>query len=431
MERFRSRLYLAWLIVISFILFVGHYTGARTELFLWDVVFWSLLGMVSETFLIVLPSGASTSVGMAVYLAAMVTAGPLTAMIAALLAFIFRMPTVSGTRKNILTLKKSDTIFNATNHVIALGVIGYVFMAIVGDHGSSARITLASLLVLMLSELMSILMVSAYFYCLQEPIDLLQVKNFFKAMPSTWAVGALGLILAFSKIEYGYVGVAFIFIPLQLARYSFKLYFDSQRTGQETIEALNAAMNYRDAYTSGHTERVEAYTVALAKAMNYSGKDLQRIKMAARLHDIGKIGVPDRILNKAEPLTDEEYEKIKDHAAMGEKILSNVDSLKRIAEVVRQHHERPDGKGYPDGLTGEAISMDAAILSIADTYDAMTSKRPYREAMSHEYAVSELRKYRGVQFRSDLVEVFIEALSAMPEVQGDNHISTTNPTSKE
>jgi putative nucleotidyltransferase with HDIG domain len=151
-----------------------------------------------------------------------------------------------------------------------------------------------------------------------------------KTFPSTIAIGLLGIFLAFAHNEYGKEIVLLFFVPLLLARYSFKLYFDSQRMALDTIHALNEALHAKDAYTGGHTGRVEVYAIELAKAYGLPTSDCEIIKTAALLHDIGKIGVPDEILNKPGKLTEEEYLKIQDHSTIGAKILGNVDSLKKL-----------------------------------------------------------------------------------------------------
>lgn len=419
MDTWKHRTYVYILAVFALCFYSILFRMFAFETEMLDIIFWSILGIIAETFYIILPNDAATSVGMAVYLAALVSANPLVAVTASIMAFIFRMPVDEGKRHHLFTYHYTIVIYNVAAHVVFVGVMGYLYYILYGYDDISPNIILIALFLLSLSELISIILISFYFYTRTGEQRIPLIKSFLGALPSTWAVGALGIILALAHIYYGKSVVVLFFIPLLFARYSFKLYFDSQKTGQETIEALNATLHYRDAYTAIHTERVEIYTLILAKAMGYVGKDLERIKKAARLHDVGKIGVPDGILNKPGKLSDEEFRRIKDHAAMGAQILSNVDSLKKITEIVRQHHERPDGKGYPDGLKGDAISLDASMLSIADTFDAMTSRRPYSNAKTKEYAFSELRKYRGTQFRADLVEVFIDAYNTYEASQPD------------
>ena len=373
------------------------------------ILFWGILGAISETFLIVLPSGATTSVGMAVYLSCLIVEGPIYAIIAATCAHLFKMPVIQNKRINIFRISFSATLFNICSHTIFIGAMGLLYEHFVSARAEFTEKAIVGLIVLVVSELLSIMLIIMYYYFMDGYTNIPLIRSFIGSLPSTLAVGALGMLLVFGA-ESGKMIVVIFFVPLLLARYSFKLYFDSQRSSQETIEALNEALFVRDAYTAGHTTRVEEYAILLAKATNYTAKDLETLTRAAKLHDIGKIGVPDGILNKPGKLTQEEYFQIRDHAAMGHKILSNVDSLKKVAEVVRHHHERPDGKGYPDGLKDNEIPRDSAILAIADTFDAMTSDRPYRKALSKEQALAELEKYKGTQFNQFLAEVFISIM---------------------
>ncbi len=135
---------------------------------------------------------------------------------------------------------------------------------------------------------------------------------------------------------------------------------------------------------------------------------LECLELAALFHDIGKIGVPDYILNKPGRLEEEEFKKIQAHPVLGHNILEKIEFLSPMLPAILYHHERPDGKGYPEGLKGGEIPIGASIIAIADTYDAMTSDRPYRSALSHETAVAELKKYRGVQFKEEVVDAFLK-----------------------
>jgi HD-GYP domain-containing protein (c-di-GMP phosphodiesterase class II) len=142
--------------------------------------------------------------------------------------------------------------------------------------------------------------------------------------------------------------------------------------------------------------------------MGYSEKELGELELAAVLHDVGKIAVPESILNKPGKLTDPEFKLIQEHPVRGEAILSPVIELKQIGRIVRAHHERYDGTGYPDKLKGREIPLGARIMAIADTYDSITSERPYRKAASHRYAVKEIIKCSGTQFDPEVVEAFLE-----------------------
>jgi putative nucleotidyltransferase with HDIG domain len=176
---------------------------------------------------------------------------------------------------------------------------------------------------------------------------------------------------------------------------------------RETISAASTAIDARDTYTAGHSKRVADIACKISRELEYNDNQIKCIELAALFHDIGKIGVPDNILNKQGKLDDEEFEKIKMHSLLGYNILKNIEFLPEALPAILYHHERPDGKGYPEGLKDDNIPIEAAIIAIADTYDAMTSDRPYRKALSHEFAIEEIKKKSGVQFKKEVVDAFI------------------------
>jgi response regulator RpfG family c-di-GMP phosphodiesterase/signal transduction histidine kinase len=175
-----------------------------------------------------------------------------------------------------------------------------------------------------------------------------------------------------------------------------------------TVKSLASAIDAKDEYTRHHSTRVTDFSLKIAAKMGFSEKELGELELAAVLHDVGKIAVPESILNKPGKLTDEEFKLIQEHPARGEAILSPVIELKEIGRVVRAHHERYDGTGYPDRLKGREIPLGARIMAIADTYDSITSERPYRKAASHRFAVKEIIKCSGTQFDPEVVETFLE-----------------------
>ncbi len=182
------------------------------------------------------------------------------------------------------------------------------------------------------------------------------------------------------------------------------------RTNLQFAAAMVRALDTRDAYTAGHSAAVAVYTRDIAREMGFDDETVRLAHLAGLLHDIGKIGVPGRVLNKQSPLDDEEYELMKTHAAMGAEILGEVDLYKDIAILVRYHHERIDGRGYPDRLEGEAIPAISRMISVADTYSAMTTDRPYRDGMPTEKAMSILQECRGTQLDADFTNAFLRIL---------------------
>lgn len=178
-----------------------------------------------------------------------------------------------------------------------------------------------------------------------------------------------------------------------------------------TIKSISSALDAKDTYTHGHSHRVTLFSLILAKELNLEESFIEEIETAGLLHDIGKIGVPEAILCKAGKLTDEEYIEIKNHAAKTKKILSTIPGLSNIALWASSHHERWDGRGYPNGLKFKDIPFPARILSVADTYDAMTSNRSYRKGLPHEVAAEEIKNCAETQFDPEVVEAFLRVES--------------------
>jgi len=187
------------------------------------------------------------------------------------------------------------------------------------------------------------------------------------------------------------------------------------RNFYQTILSLATALEARDRYTHGHSERVDLYSKIIAQELKESygweidDEFMNALHVESRLHDIGKIAISDTVLNKLGKLNEDEYNQIKAHPVTSAHILAPIEDIKESIEIIRHHHERVDGKGYPSGYTKDQIPVRSRIIAVADSYDAMTSDRPYRKAMSIEEAISELEKNRGTQFDEEAVDAFISA----------------------
>ena len=181
----------------------------------------------------------------------------------------------------------------------------------------------------------------------------------------------------------------------------------------ETIQTLRYTVEAKDKYTRGHSDRVSDFAVLIGKYMGLSDEDLKTLKIGGLFHDIGKIGVPDSILLKEGTLTDNEYSEIKNHPLIGKHILSNASTFENIIPIVYHHHEKFDGNGYPGKLAGEEIPLFARIIAVADTFDAMTTKRSYRNALPLEAVRDEIIRVSGTQFDPKIVKIFLDIL--------DNH----------
>lgn len=183
-----------------------------------------------------------------------------------------------------------------------------------------------------------------------------------------------------------------------------------EKVSLQMIQTLSTTIEAKDEYARGHSHRVAEYAALIAGELGWSSEEIMNLKYAAHLHDIGKIGIPDMLLNKPARLTPEEYSVIKEHTVIGAEILKNISLIPHVAEVARSHHEHYDGTGYPDGLAGEDIPLSARIVAIADSYDAMNSRRIYRNALPPEKIFEEIENNRGIQFDPELADIFLKLL---------------------
>ncbi len=189
-----------------------------------------------------------------------------------------------------------------------------------------------------------------------------------------------------------------------------RLFKDLQDAYVSTVRLLVSRIEEKDPYTHGHTERVAAYSVGIAKALEFPPEEVQRIQFGAFLHDIGKVHTEDTVLHKPGALTEEEWKIVKMHPVRGAEMVRGVRFLERCIDMIRHHHERVDGKGYPDGLTGDEMTLAAKIVNVADAFDAMTTDRPYRAGLTVEQAIAQMTEKAGSQFAAEVVEVFVAAL---------------------
>ncbi len=228
--------------------------------------------------------------------------------------------------------------------------------------------------------------------------------NFFHIL----AFLPIGAVVALLYKNSGVWTIALFIIPLFLARYSFQLYLDMRETHINTVAALTSAIDASDPFTHGHSYRVSKYAMRIARELGVSSKDLETLEYASLLHDIGKIAIQNDVLLKVGPLTDEEWASLRSHPDIGADIVEQLKFLKVAVNVIRCHHERPDGTGYPNGLKEDEIPMLAHILNVVDAFDAMTSDRPYRKCLPIERVLDELRRYRGTQFHSRVTDILLE-----------------------
>jgi HD-GYP domain-containing protein (c-di-GMP phosphodiesterase class II) len=230
------------------------------------------------------------------------------------------------------------------------------------------------------------------------------------------AVGLLGQIpmgwlMAQIAIGVGLWATVPFMVPLVLARITFTKYAETRELFFGTVSALSQAIDAKDGFTRGHADRVSRIAGAIAREMDLGEAEIERIELAGMLHDIGKIGVEDRILMKPLRLDADETELMRRHPIYGASILEPSAALRPLVQMVLHHHENFDGTGYPEGLRGEAIPLGSRIIIVADAYEAMTSDRIYRKAIGHERALEQLNKYKGIQFDPKIVRAIEQLLA--------------------
>ncbi len=262
---------------------------------------------------------------------------------------------------------------------------------------------------------------------LHQVSDQMRMLNVVAAVPAYYQDDLLAVLLLGEKKDQGKFDQAELdfFVALAsdtaMAIRNAQLFSDLKKESQRnrdlfirTTVVLGSAIEAKDKYTHGHTERVTNYAVAIARRMLENGTAdfpdsfFENLYIAGMLHDIGKIGVPENVLNKNGPLSSEEFERMKRHTIHGVEILKPLSELKESLDGVKYHHERYDGRGYPTGLKGEEIPMIAAIIAVADTYDAMTTDRPYRQGLSKEKTIEEIRNNIGKQFNPKPAQALVE-----------------------
>ena len=211
-------------------------------------------------------------------------------------------------------------------------------------------------------------------------------------------------------VESGIKAVAQMNLIRQINEELKDTYDKLEQAYMESIETLRFTVEAKDPYTRGHSDRVSEYSVLIGKKLGLSESDLKILKLGGLFHDIGKIGVPDSILLKESKLTDDEYSEIKNHPTIGAHILSNATIFRDILPIVKHHHERYDGNGYPGKLKGEDIPYLARIAAVADSFDAMTSKRTYRDSLPLDVVKSEIERCKGTQFDPAIADAFLDIL---------------------
>ena len=230
---------------------------------------------------------------------------------------------------------------------------------------------------------------------------------------SSLGYGLLGLVIAVLwSGGVGPVAALLILAPMLIARWAFRQYGEQHKAYEATVASLIRAVETKDYYTRGHSERVAKASVMLAEQLGMHGDRLEMLRYAGMLHDVGKLGVPTKLLQKTGPLDEREFAAIQQHPSRGFEMVEGISFLEDAMLAIRHHHERVDGTGYPDGLAGDQIPEFARVIAVADAFDSMTSTRSYRGARTVPAAIAELRQWAGSQFDATMVEALVAAVEA-------------------
>ncbi|HHX23556.1 MAG TPA: HD domain-containing protein [Thermoanaerobacterales bacterium] len=371
------------------------------------MLFFMVILTAAQQLPVTLPSQAEVTVDFAIVLSIIVIFGSKVSILLVFLSTLF----TELKRRKIMPLQKS--VFNIALYIIMVGTAGFVYEITGGVPGQiDLNREIFRIVVLIFTYLLTnVGIVTIAVSLLENETTYFTFYNNFKwALPNYLALAPLGILLAVIYINIGISGVLLFLVPLLAARHSFQLYMNMRKVYLDTIQALATAIETKDPYTHGHSDRVAKYSLIIAEEMKLSGEFITQLHYAALLHDIGKIGIPEEILNKPKNLSEEEYEVVKQHPILGASIVEKLEFLAQPATFIKSHHERLNGTGYPQGLKEKEIPLGAAILAVADTFDALTSDRPYRKAWSAKAALEEIEKVSGVEFKSEVVEALKNAL---------------------
>jgi diguanylate cyclase (GGDEF)-like protein len=334
--------------------------------------------------------------------------------------------------------KTYRAVFDLADFALSAAASAYVFQALHGDASVVAGFAAA------LAAGIAFKAINVGLLCLAmaieegQPLRSVWAERFRWAVPHYLTFGPLAYAVALAYDRMGLLGLATFAVPPILLGLTMRLYLEHTRESVEevrtindelvastervhrtylsTIAALSRAIEAKDDYSGGHVERVRALAVELARVAGYTGAELEAIEIGALLHDIGKIGVPERILSKPGPLSDEEWGEMKQHPLTSDYILAGIELHPFVRHIVRSSHERLDGRGYPDGLSGDDIPLPARIVLVADAFDALVTDRPYRAARSIPEALDELNAHAGTQFDATVVAALESLWAERPEV---------------
>ena len=375
--------------------------------------FWLAVTLICSALPVRLPGGVHATISTAPVIAAIFDGGLVNPFAAEWIALLGTF----GPRDYRRELPWYGTLYNRSNFALAAlaGVLTLEATAMAlppdGPFGTFLRIALVGGVYTATNQALTLLAAAARTH---QPLARVWSISLRNVVVGYAAQVPLGWLMAEVAGTSGRWATLLFLVPLLLARYSFSKYTEMRELFFGSVSALSQAIDAKDGFTRGHADRVSRIAGAVAREMGLSERDVEQIELAGLLHDIGKIGVEDKILMKPARLDPDELELMRRHPVYGAAILEPSASLRPLVPMVLAHHENYDGSGYPQGLKGEAIPAGARIIIVADAYEAMTSDRIYRKSIGHEHAMAQLERYKGQQFDPKVVR----ALDALLRKRG-------------
>jgi len=371
------------------------------------VVLFGVLIFAADNMSAPLPKTGSVSVNFGISLASLIIFGPSTAIIVTFIS-IFNI------REFIKRVPYYRHMFNAGQYLISIGIASLVFEIVRKQNSNdffSAKnigfILIAAYIFFFLNTILTAVAIS-----ISEKINFANVWifNFAWLLPFQLFLAAMAIAISFLYKLYGEFTLLFTTLPLIIAQYTYLLRVKERRALLNSILQIVKIVEAKDSYTAGHSIRVAEYSENIARRLKLNEYDIELLANLANLHDLGKIQVDLSILNKPGSFSKEDWDEMKKHPLVGYNIVKEITFLKSEANAILHHHERVDGKGYPCGIKDNEISLFAKILMVADSYDAMTTDRPYRKALTNNEAISELKDNSDTQFDKRIAETMIDIL---------------------
>jgi len=378
------------------------------------VVLFALIGFLSEVYATWIPSyGGEVSSSIAIYSASLFILGPAYAVLVVLAAALGSELLMRWDHlKSAPAMFAHAVIFNVSQWIVSIAfaalvvTFGHAFplrLATTGDYlwALAGFSVFAVMNLALVTGIVTLTGRKGFFYNF-----ITAFKDFSLQYVSLFVTALLLVVLYTISIWH----VFFAIVPLGLVHLSFRSYLRLRTEARKTFERISTLLDERDHYTAVHSDEVAGLAVKIAQEMKLSQGEIEKVDVAGRVHDIGKIAVPDAILLKPGPLSEEEWMVMKRHPVVSAELIQGLEIYSPVVDAVRHEHERWDGSGYPDGLKGEEIPLIARVIAAADIFNALTTKRPYREAFSHEEAIETIRQLRGTDLDPDVAEALLRVV---------------------